>query len=101
MSQVANPGPGKRRGRPARTITDKQAVWIAEYLKDMNGARAAQAAGYSCPAVAAAKLLNPALYPHVVQAVEAALAKKREDCRIEARRIVEELSHIAFLDPLR
>jgi hypothetical protein len=40
-------------------------------------------------------------YPHVAAAVGEGLARKREDCAIEARRIVEELSHIAFLDPLR
>ena len=84
-------------GRPAGKLTDRQAIFVAEYLKDLNGARAAEAAGYSRPAVAAAKLLNPELYPHVVAAVQEGLAKKREDCGIEARRIVEELSHTAFL----
>ena len=58
-------------------------MWIAEYLQDMNGTRAAQAAGYSHPAVTAAKLLNPALYPHVAAAVEEGLAQKREDCHIQ------------------
>src|SRR5690348_14103890 len=100
MLSVAKPGPGRRRGRPAGKVTDKQRAFVAEYLVDMNGARAAQAAGYSHPAVAAAKLLNPALYPHVAAAVGEGLAKKREDCRVEGRRIIEELSRIAFFDPL-
>jgi hypothetical protein len=73
-------------------------MFVAQYLKDMNGARAAAAAGYSYPNIAAAKLLNPARYPHVVEAVEEGLARKRKDCAIEARRIVEELAYIAFLD---
>jgi phage terminase small subunit len=101
MRKVANPGPGKRRGRPSGTLTAKQAIFIAEYLKDMNGAKAAAAAGYSHPSVAAAKLLNPDLYPHVVEAVEEGLAQKREECAIEARRIVKELAYIAFLDLAR
>ena len=75
-------------------------MWIAKYLKDMNETRAAQAAGYSHPAVTAAKLLNPNLYPHVAAAVEEGLAKKREECRIEARRVVMALLPIAEFDPL-
>jgi hypothetical protein len=42
MPSVARPGPGRRRGRPAGKVTDKQRTFIAEYLKDMNDARAAQ-----------------------------------------------------------
>jgi hypothetical protein len=63
---------------------DKQAVWVAEYAKDMNGIRAARVAGYRHPAVAAAKLLNPALYPHVVAEVRRRLAERRERCAIDA-----------------
>jgi phage terminase small subunit len=99
MPNVARPAPGSRRGRPVGKVTDKQVVWVAEYLKDLNGARAAAAAGYSHPAVAAAKLLNPGLYPHVVREVRRRLAEKREDCRVEAARIVAELVKIAFFDP--
>jgi hypothetical protein len=65
----------KKRGRP-HCITDKQRVWINEYLIDMNGARAARVAGYGHPDVAAARLLNPNLYPLVVAELKKALARK-------------------------
>jgi phage terminase small subunit len=99
MSTVAKPGPGKRRGRPSGKVTDKQARFIAEYVTDLNGTRAATAAGYRHPAVAASKLLNPHLYPFVVKAVEKALAEKRAACNVEARDLIAALLPIAFCDP--
>jgi phage terminase small subunit len=99
MPKVAIPGPGKCRGRPARTITDKQQAFIAEYAKDTNGARAARAAGYRHPAVAAAKLLSAERYPHVVAEVRRRLAEKRQVCALEGRELLEELAKIAFFNP--
>jgi hypothetical protein len=72
MSAIRQP---KKRGRPHR-ITDKQRVWINEYLIDLNGARAARVAGFKHPDVAAAKLLNPAKFPLVAAEVQKALAQK-------------------------
>jgi hypothetical protein len=72
MSATRQP---KKRGRPHR-ITDKQRVWITEYLIDLNGTRAARVAGYQHPDVAAAKLLNPAKFPLVAAEVKKALAQK-------------------------
>jgi hypothetical protein len=69
-------GQPKKRGRPHR-ITDKQRVWINEYLIDMNGTRAARVAGFKHPDVAAAKLLNPDKYPLVAAEVRKALAEKQ------------------------
>jgi hypothetical protein len=63
------------RGRP-HCLTEKQRVWISEYVIDMNGTRAARVAGYAHPDVAAAKLLNPDCYPLVVAEVKKALARK-------------------------
>jgi hypothetical protein len=74
-------------------------VWVAEYVKDMNGTRAARVAGYGHPAVAAAKLLNPALYPHVAAEVRRRPEAKRRECMSEARQLIEELARIAFFNP--
>ncbi|MFL5909277.1 MAG: terminase small subunit [Gaiellaceae bacterium] len=73
----------KRRGRPRR-VTDKQRVWINEYLTDMNGARAARVAGFKHPDVAAAKLLNAGKYPLVAAEVRKALARKELEAERKA-----------------
>ena len=65
----------KKRGRPHR-LTDKQRVWIAEYITDMNCTRAARVAGFKHPDVASAKLLNPDKFPLVARAVREAIARK-------------------------
>ncbi len=77
----------KKRGRPHR-ITDKQRVWINEYIIDTNGARSARVAGFKHPVVAAAKLLNPHKYPLVAIEVRKALAEKEQRAEMKAEDVL-------------
>ncbi len=88
--------PEKRAAVPARGADDvakdlcvnslnpKQAVFVAEYLKDSNGSRAAIAAGYSKHSASqvAYRLLN--LSPAVMEAVKEARAIAMRKCEYSA-----------------
>jgi phage terminase small subunit len=95
-TQEADIDPRRWRGT---VITPKQQTFIAEYIRDKNGTRAAAAAGYKQPANAAAALLDPQKYPMVARAIKESLAETRKACEIEAHRVVQELARIAFLNP--
>jgi len=79
-------------------VTPKQGIFIAEYLIDGNGTRAAIAAG--CPAssahVAAARWLKN---EKVAAAIEAAHARRTEKLRVTSERVLEEIAKLAFYDP--
>jgi Terminase small subunit len=89
----------KRRGRPRR-ITDKQLVWINEYVIDMNGARAARVAGFKHPDVAGAKLLNPDKYPLVAIEVRKALAEKELRAEKKADDVLRYIHAAMWFQPL-
>jgi phage terminase small subunit len=76
-------------------LTKKQALFVEEYLKDLNARKAALRAGYSpktAHAIGAENLSKPAIY----KAIEEAMQKRTERVRIDADtlllRFVEELN---------
>jgi phage terminase small subunit len=85
-------------------ITPSVDVFIAQYLKDNNGRRAAIAVGYSAKTVAAqaSRLLTQV---NVKQAIEQArtevIAQVKLDTGITLERTLTELARIAFFDPRR
>lgn len=83
-----------KRGTNPGYLTDKQRVFVAEYLVDFNSARAAKAAGYSNPAQAGSKLLNENLYPLVVKALGHAQQKHLDKCTDEKEWIKKRLKYI-------
>lgn len=80
------------------SLTPKQALFVQEYLVDLNATRAYKAAGYSQKSaeVCASQLLrNPK-----VQAVIAKKTDKRMDrLEISADRVLQEIARLAFFDP--
>ncbi len=82
----------------ARKLTDKQAVFVAEYLVDLNATQAAIRAGYSVKSAAriGVELLNKT---QVREAIAANQAKRAQRVEITADRVVSELARIAFADP--
>lgn len=72
-------------------------AFIAEYLVDFNGTRAATVAGYAAKSahVTASKLLRT---PKVREAIEAKRAKQIETADLSAARVLEELRRLAFSD---
>ncbi len=81
-----------------RGMTSRQAIFVTEYLVDLNATQAAIRAGYS-PKTAAwtgPRLLAKA---HVAEAVEKAMAARAQRTEITADLVVAELAKIAFADP--
>jgi phage terminase small subunit len=90
---------GKTRYNHAmRLLTQKQELFIAEYLIDGNGKRAAISAGYS-PRTAdkqASQLLD---HPRIAAKIGAKLLKRMDRLEITADRVLQELAKLAFYDP--
>ncbi len=89
-------------------LTAKQARFVEEYLVDLNGTAAAERAGYGGgkggAAVASNRLLkNPEVAARVAEAREARAARverRLSATTLTADRVLEEVAHIAFSDPL-
>jgi phage terminase small subunit len=88
----------KPRRPQTRPLTERQCLFVTEYLVDFNARQAAIRAGYP-PASAANRgweLLHEC--PPVMQRVEAALIERERRTLIEADRVLKEIARIAFAD---
>lgn len=82
-------------------LTDKQALFVTEYLRDGNGKAAAERAGVDpkqAAGISWAWLNDEKKYGHVQRAVRQGMADKRKACAIDAKEVVGELAQIAFLN---
>ena len=94
----------KPRFSPGRNhkLTDKQRVFVAEYVIDLNATRAAVAAGYS-PKTAASmgcQLLDHKAYPLVAVEVRKALADKELRAEKKANDVLRYIHTAMFYQPL-
>lgn len=84
-----------------KKLTPKQAAFVREYLKDLNATAAYKRAGYKATGngaeVNAGKLLRNTQVQAAIQAAMDARAKRTE---IQADRVLQEIAHAAFLDPI-
>lgn len=82
----------------ASELTDKQEIFIGEYLKDFNATRAAIAAGYakSSADVTGSRLLANAKVAAEIDKQKLGRLKRLE---ISADRVLQELAKLAFYDP--
>ncbi len=84
-----------------KKLTPKQAAFVREYLKDLNASAAYKRAGYratgNAAEVNAARLLRNAQVQAAIQSAMDARAKRTE---IQADRVLQEIAHAAFLDPI-
>lgn len=80
-------------------LTPKQALFVKEYLVDLNGKQAAIRTGYSeaSAEVQASRLLSNA---KVASAVQAGMDKRAQKVEITAERVLAELALLAFQNPL-
>lgn len=78
-------------------MTPKQAMFVREYLVDLNATQAAIRAGYALRTASSqgARLLNT---PGVAEAVREALMARAERTQVTADRVVAELARVAFGD---
>lgn len=82
-------------------LTNKQKVFVAEYLTDFNAKRAAIAAGVKSDQAGSVgcQWLNADRFPAVANEVKRMLEERRATASIDARRVVEELTKIALFNP--
>lgn len=86
--------------RSAGALSRKQQTFIYEYLKDLNGPRAARVSGYKADPRAAAKvLLDKQKSPVVNAAIESALQERARRSGIQADQVLSEIAKIAFFNP--
>jgi len=76
----------------------KQMIFIDEYLIDLNGSRAARAAGYSSKSAGryAVELLSK---PHIKEVIDQRLADRASKSNVKAERVLQEIARIALFDP--
>lgn len=78
-------------------MTDKQAAFVQEYLRDLNAAAAARRAGYSdrtADAIGHENLRKP----KIAAAIQAAMDERAERTEITQDRVLKELARIGFAD---
>lgn len=78
-------------------MTDKQTIFVSEYLKDFNATRAAKAAGYSdktAPEIGSENLKKP----NIREAIEKYINETLDNDKMTLKReIINELRTIAFM----
>lgn len=79
-------------------LTDKQAAFVHEYVRDKNATQAAIRAGYSSKTAASIGEEN-LRKPEIRKAVNAALAEVEQKSMMESERLRREIARIAFSDP--
>lgn len=78
-------------------LTPKKAMFLAEYLVDGNGTRAAIAAGFSAKTatVKASRLIRE---PEIAAAIDEQRARRAKRLEVSADRVTEELAAMAFVN---
>lgn len=87
----------KGRTKPDGSLTDREQLFVAEYLIDFNGTKSAIRAGYSpnSAAVTASQLLRK---PNIKAEMDRQYSKIYDSLSTRARRVIEELVRISFSD---
>jgi len=81
-----------------KKLTQKQRLFVAEYLVSLNATKAAIDAGYSKKTAQQTGSEN-LLKPLIADAIQEAMDKRCERIEITADRVLQELACLAFLDP--
>lgn len=80
------------------SLTDKQRIFIAEYMIDLNATQAAIRAGYSEDTARQMGCENLAK-PDIAAELERRLQKREDKLEISAEKVLQELAKMAFVDP--
>jgi phage terminase small subunit len=88
----------QRSTQSPRPLEPRQTRFVAEYLKDLNATQAAIRAGYSprSAQMQSSRLLSKDI---VKAAVAAGTAKQLQTADLSAKRVLEELRRLSFVDP--
>lgn len=81
--------------KPKRELTNKQKMFVKEYMVDLNATQAAIRAGYSAKT---ATWIGPQLIgkTHVAQAIQAEMDKRAAKIDVTAEKVIAELAKMAF-----
>ncbi len=82
-------------------ITNQQNIFINEYVKDMDGLRAAQVAGYSRPEIEYSKLLDGSRYPLVRRRIENIVRDRRLEESRSGEDVLKYIHNAIFFEPLK
>lgn len=85
------------RERGSMDLNDKQRVYVAEYLRKLNGTAAAEAAGFSKKS-AADRSKDLQRNPKVREAIEQGLAEREQECKDKAVEAMEHAYCLATVD---
>jgi phage terminase small subunit len=83
----------------AQKLTIQQALFVTEYLIDLNGTRAAVAAGYS-PKTAGEQAYDLLRRPHIARELAVRQEARLRRLQVRAEDVLEGLRRIAFFDPI-
>ena len=90
------------KGKRFKKLTNKETLFVQEYLIDLDVERAALAAGFS-KTMAASKayqwVRNGKVKPQVFEAIGKAFKRREERTEITQDRVLDEYAKLAFLDP--
>jgi len=94
-----NPPPVRKGSRP-RALTDKQRIFVAEYLVSLNATDAARKAGYDVRSAPGhiRQLTDPKKYPHIAYQIKQAMAKREQLLEYKADDLLQQIQTVAFLD---
>jgi len=79
-------------------LTDKQRLFIAEYLIDLNATQAAIRAGYSEDSARQIGTENLSK-PSIAEEIDRRLKRRADKLEITAEKVLQELAKMAFVDP--
>lgn len=82
------------------SLTQKQSLFVAEYLIDLNATQAAIRAGYSTKTAAVIGFEN-LTKPNIQAAIDAAMKARAQRTEVTQDRVLAEFAKLAFLDPRR
>lgn len=86
-------------GRPRTTLSNRERVFVREYLIDLNASQAAIRAGYS-PKSIGRNICRVMRRPRVRAAIAAAMAERERDLQIDARAVLREIARLGFANML-
>ena len=92
--------PPAKRGTRGQVLTDKQKMFVAEYLVSLNLTDAARKAGYDVEKAPGhiRQLTDPKKYPLIAYQIEQAIAKREQILEYKADDLMRQIQTVAFLD---
>ena len=86
-------------GRPRKGLSDRERMFVREYLVDLNATQAGIRAGYA-PKRIGSNMCRVLQRPRVLAAVEAAMAERERDLQIDAAEVLREIARLGFANLL-